>query len=104
MRNPRRANARRRRRAYIVWVQFANSNTTLTKKPRNRGAFCCMFKFMFYSLQQKISIAWVIQGDKMEERLRKHNSSHKGFTGHVGDWKVMKLQGKWMPDTHIPST
>ena len=44
---------------------------------------------MFYSLQQKISIAWVIQGDKMEERLRKHNSSHKGFTGHVGDWKVV---------------
>jgi putative endonuclease len=28
-------------------------------------------------------------GDEMEERLRKHNSNHKGFTGKVGDWKII---------------
>ncbi len=25
-------------------------------------------------------------GDVIEERIRKHNSNHKGFTGKVGDW------------------
>jgi putative endonuclease len=24
----------------------------------------------------------------MEERLRKHNSNHKGFTGGIGDWLI----------------
>jgi putative endonuclease len=27
-------------------------------------------------------------GDVMAERLRKHNSNHKGFTGGTGDWVV----------------
>ena len=25
----------------------------------------------------------------LEERLNKHNSNHKGFTGGIGDWKIM---------------
>jgi putative endonuclease len=28
-------------------------------------------------------------GDSLEERLRKHNSNHKGFTGKVNDWKIV---------------
>ena len=24
----------------------------------------------------------------MEERIRKHNTNHKGFTGGVGDWEL----------------
>jgi putative endonuclease len=24
----------------------------------------------------------------LEERIKKHNSQHKGFTGGVGDWQV----------------
>ena len=28
-------------------------------------------------------------GDDINERLRKHNSNHKGFTGSVADWKLM---------------
>ena len=28
-------------------------------------------------------------GDSLEERLRKHNSNHKGFTGNVNDWKIV---------------
>ena len=28
-------------------------------------------------------------GDTLQERLRKHNSRHKGFTGNVGDWTVV---------------
>ncbi len=27
-------------------------------------------------------------GDTMESRLRKHNSNHKGFTGHNPDWVI----------------
>ena len=27
-------------------------------------------------------------GDDLYERLRKHNSNHKGFTGKLGDWVV----------------
>jgi putative endonuclease len=25
----------------------------------------------------------------MSERLRKHNTNHKGFTGGIGDWAVV---------------
>jgi putative endonuclease len=28
-------------------------------------------------------------GDEINERLRKHNSNHKGFTGRSGDWKIV---------------
>ena len=28
-------------------------------------------------------------GDDLQERLCKHNTNHKGFTGHTGDWKLM---------------
>ncbi len=28
-------------------------------------------------------------GDNLPERLKKHNSNHKGFTGKKGDWEVM---------------
>ena len=27
-------------------------------------------------------------GDAIEERIRKHNSNHKGFTGGSGDWEL----------------
>ncbi|MBS1635625.1 MAG: GIY-YIG nuclease family protein [Bacteroidetes bacterium] len=30
-------------------------------------------------------------GDALEERVRKHNSDHKGFTGGIGDW-VLKYK------------
>jgi putative endonuclease len=28
-------------------------------------------------------------GDDLQERLRKHNSNHKGFTGKIGDWTIV---------------
>ncbi|HMK04247.1 MAG TPA: GIY-YIG nuclease family protein [Ferruginibacter sp.] len=31
-------------------------------------------------------------GDDLRERIRKHNSDHKGFTGHVGDWTLMYFE------------
>ena len=28
-------------------------------------------------------------GDDLPERLRRHNSHHKGFTGQIGDWTIV---------------
>jgi putative endonuclease len=28
-------------------------------------------------------------GDDLKERLRRHNSDHKGFTGKTGDWAIV---------------
>ena len=28
-------------------------------------------------------------GDELSERLRRHNSNHSGFTGGLGDWKII---------------
>ena len=28
-------------------------------------------------------------GDSMEERIRKHNTNHKGFTGKTLDWTLL---------------
>ena len=28
-------------------------------------------------------------GDTLEERIRKHNANHKGFTGGPGDWTLV---------------
>ena len=28
-------------------------------------------------------------GDDLDERLRKHNSNHRGFTGDVGNWIII---------------
>jgi putative endonuclease len=31
-------------------------------------------------------------GDDLEERLRRHNSNHKGFTGTVNDWTFFHVE------------
>jgi GIY-YIG catalytic domain len=59
-------------------------------KPRSilRG-FSFMFSFyiLFSSNLDKYYIGHT--GDDITERIRKHNSNHKGFTGKVGDWKLV---------------
>ena len=44
----------------------------------------------FYILYSAIKNTYYIgfTGDAMEERLRKHNANHKGFTGSTSDWVV----------------
>ena len=39
---------------------------------------------LFSALKDKYYIGYT--GNELEERLRKHNSNHKGFTGGTGDW------------------
>ena len=31
-------------------------------------------------------------GDTLDERVRKHNSNHEGFTGHIGDWELVYFE------------
>jgi putative endonuclease len=44
----------------------------------------------FYILYSFLKDTYYIgfTGDIIEERIRKHNTNHKGFTGRAGDWQL----------------
>ena len=46
--------------------------------------------FIVYILYSKILDRFYIGAtrDTMEERLKKHNTNHKGFTGKANDWEI----------------
>jgi putative endonuclease len=48
-------------------------------------------KFIFYILYSSSRSKYYVghTGDELAERLRKHNSNHKGYTGKVGDWEIV---------------
>ena len=48
-------------------------------------------EFYCYILYSRILSKYYVgsTGDLLRERLRKHNSNHDGFTGNVGDWKIV---------------
>ena len=48
------------------------------------------FYILYSSTLDKYYIGYT--GDKLEERLRRHNTNHKGFTGGIGDWKIMYVE------------
>ncbi len=50
---------------------------------------CLKVYILFSTKMNKYYIGYT--GDELNERIRKHNSNHKGFTGHNGDW-VLKYQ------------
>lgn len=31
-------------------------------------------------------------GDSLDERLRRHNTNHKGYTGGYGDWEIKYVE------------
>ena len=45
---------------------------------------------LYSSLRDRYYIGYT--GDDMQERLRRHNSNHKGFSGKTGDWKVVYVE------------
>ena len=49
-----------------------------------------MNQYYFYILFSAVKNCYYVghTGD-LVERLRKHNSNHKGFTGKIGDWKIV---------------
>ena len=40
----------------------------------------------FSSSKNKYYVGYT--GDALTERIRKHNTNHKGFTGGIGDWEL----------------
>ena len=42
---------------------------------------------LFSELLNKYYVGYT--GDDLLERIKKHNSNHKGFTGKVNDWKLI---------------
>jgi putative endonuclease len=54
-------------------------------------ALTSLTMFKFYILYSEGADKFYIghTGDDIEERLRKHNSNHSGFTGKYNDWRVM---------------
>ena len=48
-------------------------------------------QFIVYILFSPIKNKYYIgfTADVIEERVRKHNTNHKGFTGKTGDWILM---------------
>jgi len=60
----------------------------ITLNPGNRVFF---MSYSMYILYSKTSDRFYIghTGDVLEERIRKHNSNHGGFTGRSTDWKLV---------------
>jgi putative endonuclease len=67
--------------------------STPTSSPEYSGLFLFM-GFHFYILRSKTLEKYYIghTGDDLKERLRKHNSNHKGFTGKASDWELVYLE------------
>jgi len=45
--------------------------------------------FVYILFSETINKFYVGHTSNLSERLRKHNSNHKGFTGNANDWKIM---------------
>ncbi len=50
--------------------------------------------FTVYILYSTLKDTYYIgfTGDEIQQRLRKHNSNHKGFTGRTNDWKIVYVE------------
>jgi putative endonuclease len=52
-----------------------------------------MEKYYFYVLHSEtLDKFYIGHTSNLEERLRKHNSNHKGFTGKVHDWELVYFE------------
>ena len=45
------------------------------------------FYILFSNSRNRFYIGYT--GDNIAERIRRHNSNHKGFTGGIGDWELV---------------
>ena len=62
-----------------------------TKRLTKKSTFFSMSKSYFYILYSKSQDKYYsgYTSSKLNERLRKHNSNHKGYTGKADDWEVV---------------
>jgi putative endonuclease len=47
----------------------------------------CHFYILYSDTLNKYYVGHT--ADEISERIRKHNTNHKGFTGGIGDWTLM---------------
>ena len=45
---------------------------------------------LFSAIMNKYYVGFT--GDDLTERIRKHNTNHKGFTGGIGDWELKHFE------------
>ena len=77
---------------YKQRVGGSNPSTSTSKPQIFSGAFLfllmsCDFYILFSRSKDRFYIGHTCEG--LAERLRKHNSNHKGFTGGLADWEVV---------------
>ena len=54
------------------------------------GDFFCFMPYHFYILHsQTLDRYYIGYTSNLADRLKKHNTYHKGFTGRVNDWRVV---------------
>ena len=52
-----------------------------------------MTSYYFYILFSKqLDKFYIGYTNNLEERLRKHNTNHKGFTGKANDWEIVYFE------------
>ena len=76
--------------------RVAGSNPAVpTKSFREIGGTFWFYRMCYFYILYSKAIDMYYAGhtcDEMAERLRKHNSNHKGFTGKVNDWQVVYFE------------
>jgi putative endonuclease len=73
----------------------ATAGSTPTKKVKGSLISEPFFMpFSFYILHSSTLNRYYVghTGDDLQERLRRHNSNHKGFTGKIGDWVIVYIE------------
>ena len=53
--------------------------------------FAFFMSYFIYILYSETSDKYYVghTGDLLDERIRKHNANHKGFTGRSNDWELV---------------
>ncbi len=59
----------------------------LPLRPQARSFFMWTFYILYSRSRDRFYIGST--GDGLSERIRRHNTNHKGFTGGTGDWKIV---------------
>ncbi len=69
----------------LFWQPALADRLFLFYKPANMDE--CYFYILYSQKIDKFYIGHTC--DNLEERLRRHNSNHKGYTGKTNDWTIV---------------
>ena len=70
-----------------------------TKKPSDEDGFFCFtppaYLFMhhvYIIYSSNLDVYYIGSTSNVEERIKKHNSKHKGFTNQTNDWELVYME------------